>query len=89
MHVARDVEAGVVDPLLAVHAAAEARQRVEAGIDVAPQRGDGGGGAVELQRPADVEGRLSGLEVKKRRVQCAEAVGWRHACKKSAAKRDR
>ena len=87
VHVARDVEACVVDPLLAVHAAAEARQRVEAGIYVVPQAGDGGSGTVELQRPADVQGRLSGLEVKERRVECAEAVWWRHACKKSAGKR--
>jgi hypothetical protein len=34
-----------------------------------------------------MQGRLSGLEVKERRVECAEAVWWRHACKKSAAKR--
>ena len=46
-----------------------------------------GGGTVELQRPADMQGRLSGLEVKERRVECAEAVWWRHACKKSAVKR--
>ena len=76
---------GVVDPLLALDAAAEARQRVEPSVDVAPQRGDGGGRPVELQRPADVKGRLGGLEVEKRSIQGAEAIGRRHACKKSAA----
>ena len=84
VHMACDVEARVVDPLLAVHAAPEARQRVQAGVDVAPQRGDGGGRTFELQRPADVQGRLRGLEVKERCVEGAEAIWRGHACKKSA-----
>ena len=81
MHVARDVEAWIVDPLLALDAAAEARQRIQAGVDVAPQRGDGGGRSLELQGPADVQGRLGGLEVKKRCVESAEAIGRRHAAR--------
>jgi hypothetical protein len=32
-----------------------------------------------------MEGRLGGLEIEKRSIQSAEAVGRRHACKKSAA----
>jgi hypothetical protein len=81
VHVTCDVEAGVVDPLVAFDAAAEARQCVEAGVDVAPQRGDGGGRALELQGPADMQGCLSGLEIKEGCVESAEAVWLRHAAR--------
>ena len=81
VHVARDVEARIVHPLGAVHAPAKARQPVQASVDVTAQRRERRGGAVELQRPADVQGRLSGLEVEERGVQCAEAIGRRHAAR--------
>jgi len=48
---------------------------------VPAQRGDRGRRAVELERPADVQGRLRGLEIKERCVESAEAVRGRHAAR--------
>jgi hypothetical protein len=64
VHVAGDIEPVVVDPLLTVDAPAEPRQSVQARVHVATQGCNGGSRPLELQRPADVQGRLSGLEVK-------------------------
>ena len=86
VHVARDVEAGVVDPLLALRRGGGSGAARRAGRRCGAAARRRRGRPVELQRPADMQGRLGGLEVEKRSIQGAEAVGRRHACKKSAAK---
>ena len=64
VHVARDVEAGVVDPMRVAEAEprardapAEARHVLQAPLDVAAQRRQRGRAALDEDRPADVQRR--------------------------------
>ena len=81
--VARDVESRVVGPVRVAEperglhdAAAEAREPVEAGIDVAPQRRQARRRPGEPQRPPDVQRCAVGLEIEEGGVERAEAVGF-------------
>ena len=70
VHVARDVEAGVVGPVLVAQAdarprdaPAKARHVVQASLDVAAQRRQRGRTALDEDRPAHVQRRLGAVEV--------------------------
>ena len=70
VHVARDVEAGVVGPVLVAQAEArardapaEARHVLQAPLDVAAQRRQRGRAALDEDRPAHVQRGLGAVEV--------------------------
>ena len=74
--VAGDVEGAVVGPVRvaeqrARHAPAEARHALQAGLEVAAQRGERRRASVDADRPADVQLGLLGLEVEERAVERA------------------
>jgi hypothetical protein len=80
-----DVEGRVVHPVRVAEAerrvgdrAAEARNGLEPGVDVAAQRGERRRRAVDAHRPADVQRGLGRLQVQEGEVEGGEAVGGRH-----------
>ena len=90
MHVAGDVEPGIVGPVRVAEserglddAAPEPRERVQSSVDVAPQRREARRRPREAHRPADVQRRPVGLEIEECCVERAQAIrfgghGWTH-----------